>query len=187
RISNWERIGTAHWNPAGSEALLTDLDPVHVIGLKFRPDGLSFQLPGASLANHRQVVYRCARIQLDEAELAALAFGKTDDRLDHFARAGRGKIPKYNMIPASVSRGKGFHVRAAPAHSELLSFDQTEQAKGVVGRSHAALVVPESVILRHDVPPVRHEVCPLRRHPRRKSRRVHEKVPDMVIGRAREA
>src|SRR2546426_11858113 len=33
-------------------------------------------------------------------------------------------------------------------------------------------VVPESVILRHDVPPVRHEVRPPRRHPRRKSRRV---------------
>src|SRR3989454_10089159 len=48
-------------------------------------------------------------------------------------------------------------------------------------------VVPESVILRHDVPPVRHEVRPPRRHPRRKSRRVHEKVPDMVVGRAREA
>src|SRR5437899_12384135 len=59
---------------AGSEALLTDLDPVHVIGFKFRPDRLSFQLSSASLANHRQVVYRRARIQLHEAELAALAF-----------------------------------------------------------------------------------------------------------------
>src|SRR2546430_9941323 len=120
--------------------------------LKLRPGCLGFQLRGTSLANHRQVVYRCARIQLDEAELAALAFGKTDDRLDHFARAGRGKIPKHNMIPASVSRGKGFHVRAGPAHGELLSFDQTEQAKCVLSRSHATLVVPESVILAHDVP-----------------------------------
>ena len=57
-----------------------------------------------------------------------------------------------------------------------------EQPEGIPGRTHPAVVVEERAVLRHRVPPMRHEPASARRHPV-EVRRVHEAVPDVVVGR----
>ncbi len=66
--------------------------------------------------------------------------------------------------------------------SKSRAFELPQQLERIPGRTHAAVVVEQSAVLRHRVPPVSHEIAAARRHPVEIGL-VYEAVADVIIGR----
>ena len=83
---------------------------------------------------------------------------------------------------SAILAGDGPDVALLTLDPVARSLKLAQQSERMPGRTHPAVVIEQRAVLRHGVPPMRHELPSTRRHPV-KVQRVHEAVADMVIGR----
>src|SRR2546422_1293986 len=148
---------------------------------------LSLKISQVSLPLNLEVVDWTLGVQSDQAKLAVAKRGESDGYVDATLCQALSKAPKDKLHPPLVFGGERSYLVIGPFHLQLLPAQKAKKLEGVIGRTDAALVVVEAIVLGQDIPPMRHESSSGRGHEAREHDRVHEGVSDVVVGASTQA